>query len=74
LYATILQNMPVAGFYGVFGNKFSHYYSPGSANKSPLYPVSNKASVGITVYSVIKFLFPSMTHQRDKINDFRKLK
>jgi hypothetical protein len=31
LYATIFQCVPIAGFYGVIGNKISHYFSPGYA-------------------------------------------
>jgi hypothetical protein len=31
LYATIVECMPVAGFYGIVGNKISHYGSPGFA-------------------------------------------
>jgi len=40
LYATIVQDMPVAGFYGVFGNKFSHYASPVSAGNKVSYLIS----------------------------------
>jgi hypothetical protein len=28
LYATVLQSMPIKGFYGIFGNKLSHVFLP----------------------------------------------